>query len=183
MSLYSHQIEVHVVFLLLEFSLCACVFFALVYCSAGQSEYAGQQPVSSPPSSLVRVYTQIDRGEMVTRRKLKKEIAKKTLQLIKIMYVIYKKNYFSHFAALHLLIRLFSCISQREQVTISANIQDSHPSVGAATAAAEFLNYKMFSNSEDEEETTPRRRRGAESNPNHAHLRTLVQFFVESEVR
>ena len=94
MSLYSHQIEVHVVFLLLEFSLCACVFFALVYCSAGQSEYAGQQPVSSPPSSLVRVYTQIDRGEMVTRRKLKKEIAKKTLQLIKIMYVIYKKELF-----------------------------------------------------------------------------------------
>lgn len=43
--------------------------------------------------------------------------------------------------------------------------------IGTAQAAAEFLNYKMFIEPE-----------GSSEDSNQSHLRTLVQFFIESEL-
>lgn len=60
---------------------------------------------------------------------------------------------------------------------------------GVAQAAAEFLNFKMIDGPEEQEDgsETPARGRGKKSGDtstlNHRKLRTVVQFFHESEVR
>jgi len=54
-----------------------------------------------------------------------------------------------------------------------------------AQAAADFLNFKMIDGPEGEESDAPSRgkKSGAnEQNPNYAKLKTVVQFFHESEV-
>jgi len=56
----------------------------------------------------------------------------------------------------------------------------SHRAV--AQAAGEFLNVRLFSESEEDQDPDLRTRRGKKRLPNTPHIRDLVQFFIESEL-